>query len=197
MQPDFRLPATLWLTGLSGAGKTTIATALHLAYERFGIPARILDGDQLREGLNRDLGFSKEDRRENVRRIAEVAKILNSAGLFVTVAVISPSRADRDLARTIIGPRIFREVYVNTPQGVCEERDPKGLYRRARAGVLHQFTGVSASYEPPLFPDLTVSGVDRPLNETVSELLSCVAACTTDADVPRAEWANVAASHGY
>jgi len=149
-------PRVLWLTGLSGAGKSTLATALHRRLVDAGRQAVVLDGDVVRAGLCRGLGFSPEDRRENIRRVAEVAKLMREAGLVVICALISPLRDDRAMARDIVGAASFREVYVATPLEVCERRDPKGLYRNARAQSLTQFTGVSAPYEEPLEPDLRV-----------------------------------------
>lgn len=149
-------PATIWLTGLSGAGKSTLAYELeHLLLEQ-GHPSFVLDGDNVRHHLNRDLGFSADDRRENIRRTAEVARLMNEAGLFVVTAFISPLRSDREVAREIIGPERFVEAHVSTSMKVCEARDPKGLYARARAGEIPNFTGVSAPYEPPERPDVEV-----------------------------------------
>jgi adenylyl-sulfate kinase len=149
-------PATIWLTGLSGAGKSTLAYELeHLLLER-GYPSFVLDGDNVRHHLNRDLGFSARDRRENLRRAAEVARLMNEAGLFVVTAFISPLREDRQAARDIIGADRFVEAHVSTCMSVCESRDPKGLYARARAGEIPDFTGVSAPYEAPEHPDIAV-----------------------------------------
>ena len=149
-------PATVWLTGLSGAGKSTLAYELeHLLLER-GHPGFVLDGDNVRHHLNRDLGFSADDRRENIRRTAEVARLMNEAGLFVVTAFISPLRADRAVARDIIGAEHFVEAHVSTCVTVCEARDPKGLYARARSGEIANFTGVSAPYEPPEHPDICI-----------------------------------------
>lgn len=146
--------ATVWLTGLSGAGKSTLACALEARLVGAGRPAYVLDGDNLRHHLNRDLGFSPCDRQENIRRSAEVARLMNDAGLIVICAFISPLREDREMARTIIGVDRFIETYVSTPRAVCEERDPKGLYKKARAGLIPEFTGISAPYEEPLRPTL-------------------------------------------
>ena len=146
--------ATVWLTGLSGAGKSTLACALEHSLIEAGRAAYVLDGDNLRHHLNRDLGFSPADRQENIRRSAEVAKLMNDAGLIVICAFISPLRADRDMARQIIGESNFIETYLSTQRAVCEARDPKGLYRKARAGLIAEFTGVSAPYEVPLQPSL-------------------------------------------
>jgi adenylyl-sulfate kinase len=163
--------ATLWLTGLSGAGKSTIACALERRLLDGGHAAYVLDGDNVRHGLNRDLGFSPEDRAENIRRIAEVARLLNDAGLIVITAFISPYREDRKTARLIIGPEEFQEVHVNTPMQVCEERDPKGLYRRARLGEIPAFTGISAPYEPPLDPVCTIDTANCSVDECVDLLM--------------------------
>jgi bifunctional enzyme CysN/CysC len=154
--------ATLWLTGLSGSGKSTIADAVATRLFELGHPAYVLDGDNVRHGLNADLGFSPADRSENVRRISEVAALLADAGLTVLVPVISPYRADRDRARQAHGAAGLRfvEVFVDTPLAVCEQRDPKGLYARARAGELRGLTGVDAPYEAPLSPDLVVRPED-------------------------------------
>lgn len=149
-------PAIAWLTGLPGSGKTTIGDAVDRELAANGRHVVVLDGDNLRHGLCGDLGFSAADRAENVRRTAEVARLMGEAGLVVIVALISPFRADRSRARTIAGGLPFLEVYVDTPLAVCEARDPKGLYARARANAISAFTGVSAPYEPPEAPDLTV-----------------------------------------
>lgn len=161
---------TVWLTGLSGAGKTTVALALVQALKAQGRAAALLDGDQLRHGLNRDLGFTPEDRHENIRRAAEVARLMNGAGLTVIAAFISPYRADRAMAAAIIGAAHFIEVHVSTPLAVCEARDPKGLYEKARAGHLAQFTGVSAPYEVPLAAALTLDTGALALEESVERL---------------------------
>lgn len=163
-------PVTVWLTGLSGAGKSTIAYELektildekHLCY--------VLDGDNLRHHLNRDLGFSPEDRRENIRRAAEVARLMNDAGLTVITAFISPYREDRAMAREIIGEQKFIEVYVNTTIDVCESRDPKGLYAKARAGKIPEFTGISSPYEVPLSPALALDTGAMPLTDATQLL---------------------------
>ncbi|SFV15847.1 adenylyl-sulfate kinase [Pseudoduganella namucuonensis] len=149
-------PATVWLTGLSGAGKSTIAYELEQLLLRERHPCYVLDGDNLRHHLNRDLGFSAADRSENIRRAAEVAHLMNEAGLIVITAFISPLRQDRDIAREIVLPERFVEVHVSTALALCEERDPKGLYARARQGQIPEFTGISAPYEAPLSPTLTL-----------------------------------------
>jgi adenylyl-sulfate kinase len=148
---------TLWLTGLSGAGKSTLAFGLGLQLKESGLPCYVLDGDVLRNGLCRDLGFSAADRSENIRRVAEVARLMNDAGIIVVAALISPYQADRQMARNIVGTDQFIEAYISTPIAVCESRDPKGLYRRAHAGELPGFTGVSAPYEQPENPEVSIN----------------------------------------
>lgn len=168
-------PATVWFTGLSGAGKSTLAFALEHRLVGLGRACFVLDGDNVRHGLSRDLGFSPEHRAENIRRIAEVAKLMNQAGLIVISAFISPYRADREMARQIIGQDHFLEIHVSTALQVCEQRDPKGLYKRARAGKIEEFTGVTAPYEAPLAADLSIDtgtiGVDRCVDKLVNMLL--------------------------
>lgn len=163
-------PQVIWLTGLSGAGKSTLAAALHRRLVEAGQMAAVLDGDAVRAGLCRGLGFSPEDRRENIRRVAEVARLMREAGLVVICALISPLRDDRVMARGIIGAAHFREVHVATPLEVCERRDPKGLYRNARAQALTQFTGVSAPYEEPQAPDLRIDASREDASEAVAAL---------------------------
>ena len=148
----------IWLTGLSGAGKTTLANALENKLHSLGKHTYILDGDNLRLGLNRDLGFSKEDRVENIRRVAEVSRVMLDAGLIVITAFISPYREDRKMAKDLIGAKNFIEVFVNTPLEICEERDPKGLYKKARAGEILDMTGINSPYEPPTNPDFVFEG---------------------------------------
>jgi adenylylsulfate kinase len=162
--------ATIWLTGLSGSGKSAIAIELEQRLIEAGHACFVLDGDNIRHGLNRDLGFSPNDRQENIRRIAEVAKLFNDAGLFVITAFISPYREDRSAAREVIGADRFVETYLSAGVEVCERRDPKGLYAKARAGQIAEFTGVSAPYEPPLTPDLTIDTGMSSLDESVAVL---------------------------
>ena len=161
---------TLWLTGLSGAGKTSIALALAQTLKAQGRAVALLDGDQLRHGLNRDLGFTPQDRHENIRRTAEVARLMNDAGVTVIAAFISPYRADRAMAAQVIGAGQFIEIHVSTPVAVCEARDVKGLYAKARAGELAQFTGVSAPYEEPLDAALTLDTQALALEESVERI---------------------------
>jgi len=151
--------ATVWLTGLSGSGKSTVAVEVERRLLEAGLPAYLLDGDNLRHGLNGDLGFSAPDRTENVRRVGEVARLFADAGVVALVPLISPYRADRDRARAAheAADLPFHEVYVNTPLEVCEARDPKGLYAKARAGEIRGFTGIDDPYEAPLAPDLELT----------------------------------------
>ncbi|HIE03797.1 MAG TPA: adenylyl-sulfate kinase [Candidatus Latescibacteria bacterium] len=144
----------LWFTGLPGSGKSTVANEVaHILHER-GNLAYVLDGDNIRHGLNRDLGFSPEDREENIRRIGEVANLFADAGIIAITAFISPYRRDRDRVRKLLGEGRFIEVYVNCPLEVCQRRDPKGMYARARRGEIPEFTGISAPYEPPKAPEI-------------------------------------------
>ena len=148
----------IWLTGLSGSGKSTIANELANKLQQMGKLAYILDGDNVRMGLNKDLGFSDDDRKENIRRIAEIAKLLSDAGVIVITAFISPFREERENAKDIIGRDNFIEVFVRTSLETCEKRDPKGLYKKARAGEIPMFTGIDSPYEEPLNYDIMVSG---------------------------------------
>ena len=164
-------PLTLWLTGLSAAGKSTHAFATELALINNGKFCYVLDGDNVRHGLNRNLGFSPADRTENIRRVAEVAKLMNDAGLIVITAFISPYRVDREAAREIIGQDRFREVYMSTPLAICESRDPKGMYKKARAGEMADVTGISAPYEPPDQPDLVIDTAQVSLKSAILQLV--------------------------
>ncbi|MCP8466755.1 adenylyl-sulfate kinase [Pseudomonas sp. ZM23] len=165
-------PATLWLTGLSGSGKSTLAFALEYALHELGYSAVVLDGDNVRHGLCKDLGFSHEDRTENIRRVAEVAHLMNDAGLIVITSFISPFRQDREQARAIIGEQRFREIHLSTTLKVCEQRDPKGLYKKARAGTLPEFTGISSPYEEPLAPFESIDTDRLSLEESVARLMN-------------------------
>lgn len=165
-------PVTIWLTGLSGSGKSTLAAALESHLTNAGHRVCLLDGDALRRGLNRDLGFSREDRAENVRRAAEVARLLNAAGLTVIVALISPFRADRAAARTVIGAKSFVEVFVDAPLERCIERDPKGFYAKAKRGEVREYTGISSPYEPPEHPDIRVETGNTGPAECVHQILA-------------------------
>jgi len=162
---------TVWLTGLSGSGKSTLAFAAEEALVGRGVAAYVLDGDNIRHGLNSDLGFAPGDRSENIRRIGEVCALFCDAGLVVLSAFISPYRADRDRVRSMHPPGRFSEVHVATPLELCEQRDPKGLYAKARRGEIAEFSGISAPYEPPPAPELTID-TSRPLHECVEEVLA-------------------------
>lgn len=158
--------AVIWFTGLSGSGKSTLAHRIEeLLFERKHL-CFILDGDNIRHGLNKNLGFSPEDREENIRRIGEVSKLFSDAGLITMTAFISPYRADRDKARSLLAEEEFIEVYVKVPLEVAEERDPKGLYKKARAGEIKEFTGISAPYEEPLSPELVIDTSENDLEES-------------------------------
>lgn len=164
------LDGVLWFTGLSGSGKSTIFAALARELAQQGVAVTVLDGDVMRSGLCADLGFAPADRAENLRRLAHVAGLMAGAGVLCITATISPLRENRAMARTIIGGA-FREVHIATSLAACEERDPKGLYCKARAGLIAQFTGVSAPYEPPLAPDLAVETSGVAVAESVERVL--------------------------
>ena len=161
----------VWFTGLSGSGKSTLANAVSVELKNRGVAHSVLDGDSLRMGINKDLGFSEADRVENIRRTAEVAKLMADSGLIVLVSLISPFQADRERAREIVGSHRFTEVFLDTPLDVCEQRDPKGLYAKARQGLIPNFTGVGAPYEAPPNPDIVVNHL-LPLEEAANEVIS-------------------------
>jgi len=163
-------PALLWFTGLSGSGKSTLANAVARALHERGVHAYVLDGDNVRHGLNKDLTFSADDRVENIRRISEVARLFADAGLVTMTAFISPYREDRERARAIVGEH-FIEVHVDADVAVCESRDPKGLYKKARAGEIGDFTGISAPYEAPENPELRIDTAAMPLKACVEAVL--------------------------
>ncbi|MDN3513380.1 MAG: adenylyl-sulfate kinase [Candidatus Brocadia sp.] len=163
---------TIWLTGLSGSGKSTIAVELEHALLENKHLAYILDGDNIRHGLNKNLGFSPEDRSENIRRIGEVAKLFTDANMITITAFISPYRQDRDNVRKLLKDGEFIEVYVKCPVEVCEQRDTKGLYKKARAGEVKEFTGISAPYEEPLHPELTVDTSKMTVDESTRAVLN-------------------------
>lgn len=169
-----QVPRTIWLTGLSGSGKSTISLALERRLIDAGHACFVLDGDNLRHGLNRNLGFAPEDRRENVRRTAEVARLMNDAGLIVIAALISPYEEDRAMARHIIGEERFFETYLAADVDACERRDPKGLYAKARRGEIAEFTGVSAPYEVPTGPAITLDTARDSAEYCVDLLLAAV-----------------------
>ena len=164
----------VWFTGLSGSGKSTIAIALERELHHRGLLCRILDGDNIRSGINNNLGFSEEDRIENIRRIAEVGKLFVDTGIITLAAFISPNNALRQMAAEIIGKEDFIEVYVSTPIEVCEQRDVKGLYARARRGEIKDFTGVSAPFEAPEHPDLSLDTSVLTLEESVGKLIELI-----------------------
>ena len=162
----------LWFTGLSGSGKSTVAVALERELHRRGRLCRLLDGDNIRTGINAGLGFSAEDRRENIRRIAEVGKLFVDTGVITLAAFVSPTEELRTLARDIIGADDFKEIFVATPLEECERRDVKGLYARARRGEVKNFTGISAPFEEPRNPALVLDTTDTPVEESVEKVLA-------------------------
>ncbi len=170
--------ATVWLTGLSGSGKSTVAVALERALIDRGIHTYRLDGDNVRHGLNADLGFSADDRQENIRRIGEVSRLFADSGCVVLVSFISPYRADRDLARRLHDDAglAFLEAYVNTPLEVCESRDPKGLYKKARAGEINGFTGIDDPYEAPESPEIELKTDELPIDQAVARCVEALVA---------------------
>lgn len=161
----------LWFTGLSGSGKSTVAIALERELHKRGLLCRILDGDNIRSGINANLGFSAEDRRENTRRVAEVAKLFVDTGIITIAAFVSPTEELRQLAQQIIGEDDFKEIYISTPIEECERRDVKGLYARARRGEVKNFTGISAPFEAPQHPALSLDTSKLPVEESVKHLL--------------------------
>jgi len=163
---------TVWLTGLSGSGKSTIAVDLEKRLAERGVSTYILDGDNIRHGLNKNLGFSPADRTENIRRIGEVAKLFTDAGIVTITAFISPYRADRDQVRSIMSDGDFIEAHVDCPVETCEERDVKGLYKKARAGEIPEFTGISAPYEAPEKPELVIRTKDQSVEESSKQVLA-------------------------
>lgn len=165
-------PVVIWFTGLSGAGKSTIANALEQALLKKGHHTFLLDGDNVRLGLCRDLGFSDEDREENIRRVAEVSRLFLESGLIAITSFISPFRRDRAIARDIIGHNAFIEVFIDAPLLECERRDPKGLYGKARAGLIKNFTGIDSAYEPPSSPDVHINTFENDIPTSVNLILS-------------------------
>lgn len=165
-------PVLLWFTGLSGAGKSTIANSLERKLHALGKRTFVLDGDNVRHGLNRDLGFTEADRVENIRRVAEVAKLFVEAGLITIVSFISPFRAEREMARGLMGANEFIEIFVDTPLEICEQRDPKGLYRKARRGELRNFTGLDSPYEKPETPELILDALKERADELADRVIA-------------------------
>jgi bifunctional enzyme CysN/CysC len=164
----------IWMTGLSGAGKSTIADALEQQLHHASRHSYILDGDNIRQGLNKDLGFSDADRVENIRRVAEVAKLMLDAGLLVISAFISPFRAERDMARELIGGDNFIEVFIDAPLAVCEARDPKGLYHKARQGKINNMTGIGSRYEAPSQPDVHINTQQVCVAQAVEQIIAAI-----------------------
>jgi len=161
----------LWFTGLSGSGKSTIANALEKEMYKRGIHTYILDGDNVRHGLNSDLGFKNADRVENIRRVGEVAKLMVDAGILVLTAFISPFKAEREMVRNLFEDGDFIEIFVDTPLEIAESRDPKGLYKKARRGDLPNFTGIDSPYEKPTHPDIHIKTDKEPLKNTIANLI--------------------------
>lgn len=161
----------LWFTGLSGSGKSTLAVELDKELYHRRIRSYVLDGDNIRHGLNKDLGFSREERSENIRRVGELSKLFVDAGLLTLTAIISPYRGDREMVRSMFRQGEFIEVYVKCPLDECARRDPKGLYRKARAGEIQHFTGISAPYEAPDHPDITIETDKQSVSTSVSQML--------------------------
>lgn len=166
--------AILWFTGLSGAGKSTLAHAVEDYMHKHGIRTYVLDGDNIRKGLCKDLGFSDEDRTENIRRIGEVSKLMLDAGVVVMTAFISPFRKDRQIVRELVKEGDFIEIYCKASLEVCEDRDPKGLYKKARAGQIPEFTGISSPYEEPEKPELVIETGKYSVEECVEQIIKCL-----------------------
>lgn len=167
------LPLVLWMTGLSGSGKSTLANALeYRLVHTYGAHTYLLDGDNIRTGLNAGLGFSEADRKENIRRVGEVARLMYNAGLIVITAFISPFRSDRDMVRSLLKPDGFWEVYVSCPIEICMERDPKGLYKKALDGKISDFTGIHSPYEAPDAPEIKVDTGQQTVDESVEIIIS-------------------------
>ena len=164
-------PVVIWFTGLSGSGKSTIANHLENELYKLGCHTYLLDGDNVRHGLNRDLGFTHSDRVENIRRMGEVSKLFADAGQIVITAFISPFKSDRAMVRSLLPKDQFIEIYVDTPLEECEKRDPKGLYKKARAGEIGYFTGISSPYEAPELPEVTIDTVNDSNDESVARVI--------------------------
>jgi len=161
---------TIWLTGLSGSGKTTIAQILEVELHEMGFTTMLLDGDNVRDGLNNNLDFTESGRRENIRRIAEVNKLFNDCGVVTINCFVSPTNELRDMAKDIVGAKSFLEVFIDTPLAECEKRDVKGLYKKARTGEIKNFTGISAPYEPPKNADIEVNSGEESIEYSIKKL---------------------------
>ncbi|WP_428025009.1 adenylyl-sulfate kinase [Arcobacter sp.] len=164
-------PCILWFTGLSGSGKSTLANALEAELFKRGRKTYLLDGDNVRHGLNKDLGFSELDRVENIRRIGEVSKLFVDAGLIVLTAFISPFKSDRQIARSLVKYDEFIEIFVDTPLDICENRDPKGLYKKAREGAIKNFTGIDSPYETPINPEIIINNSENSIEKNCDIIL--------------------------
>jgi adenylylsulfate kinase len=167
-----QIPMVIWLTGLSGAGKSTLADALEKQLMAEGNHTYLLDGDNVRLGLCKDLNFTDADRQENIRRVSEVSRLFMDAGLIVITSFISPFQRDRALAKSVIGDASFIEVYISTPLSECERRDPKGLYKKARSGLIPNFTGIDSPYEAPISADITVDTINDTLQDSVEKIIT-------------------------
>jgi adenylylsulfate kinase len=164
----------IWMTGLSGAGKTTLARNIELELSKKGFLTQVLDGDNIRTGINNNLGFTEADRYENIRRIAEVSKLFLNCGIICINSFISPTHPIRQLAKDIIGKENFIEIYVNAPVEICEQRDVKGLYKKARAGLIKNFTGIDAPFEAPQYPDIEIRTDQLNIDESVQKILEYI-----------------------
>ncbi len=172
VQQKQQTPVVLWFTGLSGSGKSTVANAVESKLLSLGKHSYLLDGDNVRHGLNKDLGFSDEDRVENIRRIGEVAKLFVDAGSIVLTAFISPFIADREQVRELLGADQFLEVFIDTPLEVCEQRDPKGLYKKARAGEIKHFTGIDSEYQAPINPEIHIETAEQSIEVCAEQVVT-------------------------
>lgn len=172
----------IWITGLSGSGKTTIAQALEIALHSKGYLTKLLDGDNVRTGINNNLTFTEADRKENIRRIAEVSKLFKDGGVILINCFISPTKEIRDQAKEIVGKKDFFDIYVNTPLEICEQRDEKGLYAKARAGLIKNFTGIDSPYEEPKNPAVEIRTTETSVEESVNKILKVL--------LPRIEYKN-------
>jgi adenylylsulfate kinase len=167
-------PVVVWFTGLSGSGKSTLADALETELNKKGFATMLLDGDNIRSGINNDLGFSEQDRKENIRRLSEIVKLFHDAGIVVLTAFISPFIADRETVRAKLPEGRFVEVFVDTPIEICEQRDTKGLYAKARKGEIKNFTGIDSPFEKPLAPEITILTAELSVDESLNQLLKVI-----------------------